>query len=70
MYVCICNAITDKQICQAAESGVTSLWELQKELGVASNCGKCGEMAVQILRETNAKQQEHTEPAVYRPTHG
>jgi bacterioferritin-associated ferredoxin len=51
MYVCICNAITDKQIRQAAESGVTSLWELQKQLGVASNCGKCGETAVDILRE-------------------
>lgn len=51
MYVCICNAITDKQIRQAAESGVTSLWELQKDLGVASNCGKCREMAVDILRE-------------------
>ena len=51
MYVCICNAITDKQIRQAAESGVTSLWELQKKLGVASNCGKCSEMAVDILRE-------------------
>ena len=52
MYVCICNAITDKQIRQAAESGVKSLWELQKELGVASNCGKCGEMATSILRES------------------
>ena len=51
MYVCICNAITDKQIRQAAESGVTSLWELQKELGVASNCGKCRSTAVDILRE-------------------
>ena len=51
MYVCICNAITDKQIRKAAESGVTSLWELQKELGVASNCGKCRETAVDILRE-------------------
>jgi len=51
MYVCICNAITDKQIRKAAESGVTSLWELQKELGVASNCGKCREMSVDILRE-------------------
>ena len=51
MYVCICNAITDKQIRRAAESGVTSLWELQKELGVASNCGKCRETAVDILRE-------------------
>jgi len=51
MYVCICNAITDKQIRQAAESGVTSLWELQKDLGVASNCGKCRTTAVDILRE-------------------
>ena len=51
MYVCICNAITDKQIRKAAESGVTSLWELQKKLGVASNCGKCRETAVDILRE-------------------
>ncbi len=67
MYVCICNAITDKQIHQAAESGVTSLWELQKELGVASNCGKCGEMSVSIIREANARQQERAEPAVYRP---
>ncbi len=33
MYVCICNAIADTQIRQAAESGVRSLWELQKELG-------------------------------------
>jgi len=51
MYVCICNAITDKQIRQAAESGVTSLWKLQKQLGVASNCGKCRETAVNILRQ-------------------
>ena len=39
MYVCICNAITDKQIRQAAESGVRDLWQLQSELGVASGCG-------------------------------
>jgi len=70
MYVCICNAITDKQIRRAAESGVTSLWELQKQLGVASNCGKCGEMAVQILRETNTKPQENAKPVIYRPSHG
>jgi bacterioferritin-associated ferredoxin len=67
MYVCICNAITDKQIRQAAESGVTSLWELQKELGVASNCGKCGEMAVSIIRETR-RSQEPAEPVIYCPT--
>jgi bacterioferritin-associated ferredoxin len=65
MYVCICNGITDKQVRRAAESGVTSLWDLQKELGVASNCGKCGDTAVEILREThNAKR---AEPVVYVP---
>ena len=35
MYVCICNAITDKQIRAAAESGTTDLWGLQAELGAA-----------------------------------
>jgi bacterioferritin-associated ferredoxin len=66
MYVCICNAITDSQIRTAAESGVSNLWELQKELGVASNCGKCGEMAVAIIRETRATQQP-AEPLTCEP---
>jgi bacterioferritin-associated ferredoxin len=65
MYVCICNAITDKQIRQAAESGVTSLWELQKDLGVASNCGKCRETAVDILREHSAPA-TNTQPSKQR----
>jgi len=51
MYVCICNAITDKQIRQAADDGVSDLWQLQKELGVASSCGKCKQAAVEILGE-------------------
>jgi bacterioferritin-associated ferredoxin len=63
MYVCICNAITDKQIRKAAEAGVHDLWGLQKELGVASNCGSCKEMAVEILRETKTLAQ----PRIYTP---
>ena len=51
MYVCICNAITDKQIRAAAQAGVSDLWGLQKELGVATQCGSCKEMASDILRE-------------------
>ena len=64
MYVCICNAITDKQIRQAAEAGVRDLWQLQRELGVASNCGACKEMAVQILRESA---ETTAQPMIYRP---
>ena len=64
MYVCICNAITDKQIREAADGGVRDLWQLQAELGVASNCGSCKDHASEILRE---KRQEASQakPAVY-----
>jgi bacterioferritin-associated ferredoxin len=41
MYVCVCNAITDKQIRRAARSGVSSLYELRGKLGVAAGCGSC-----------------------------
>ena len=49
MYVCICNAITEKQIRHAAQTGVRDLWQLQRELGVASSCGSCKEHTVMIL---------------------
>ena len=66
MYVCVCNAITDKQICEAAESGVRDLWGLQAKLGVASNCGSCKEIASEILREHRAAAQR-AQPQVYVP---
>ncbi len=63
MYVCICNAITDKQIRKAADAGARNLWDLQRELGVAVGCGSCKEMASDILRETAADAQ----PRIHRP---
>ena len=67
MYICICNAITDKQIRQAAENGVGDLWGLQAELGVATNCGSCKEAATEILRATRQPRQR-VEPQVYVPS--
>ena len=69
MYVCICNAITDKQIRKAAESGVEDLWDLQRELGVAAGCGSCKEMASEILRESRQAKAEF-EPVRYQPAIG
>ena len=51
MYVCICNAITDKQIRKAAKAGITDLRALQAELGVATGCGSCEGAAREILAE-------------------
>jgi len=67
MYVCVCNAITDKQIRKAAEAGVTDLYGLQRELGVAAGCGSCMEVASEILKESR----QHTrtfEPVVFQPS--
>ncbi len=66
MYVCVCNAITDKQIRKAARSGVKDLWGLQRELGVATGCGSCKEVASEILRE-HRQQTSVFEPVIYQP---
>jgi bacterioferritin-associated ferredoxin len=63
MYVCICNAITDKQIRKAADAGARDLWDLQRDLGVGVGCGSCKEMASDILRETAVDAQ----PRIHRP---
>jgi bacterioferritin-associated ferredoxin len=67
MYICICNAITDKQIRQAAASGVTSLAELGLELGVGAGCGSCSDSAAAIIRETATPRNRRAKPTLYRP---
>lgn len=52
MYVCLCNAVTDGQIRQAVEEGVTSMRLLRQELGVAACCGRCAQHAKDLLQET------------------
>jgi bacterioferritin-associated ferredoxin len=51
MYVCVCNAITDKQIRRAARNGVNTLYELRGTLGVSAGCGSCARTAQEILDE-------------------
>lgn len=51
MYVCICHRITDIQISEEVAKGADSLRELNKRLGVASQCGKCRQCAKQVLQQ-------------------
>jgi bacterioferritin-associated ferredoxin len=52
MYICVCKAITDRQIKAAINDGANSLGQLRKALGVASQCGKCSSLTREILDET------------------
>lgn len=53
MYVCICKAVTDKQIRGAKAAGIDTLYDLQETLGVASCCGGCADTAESILSENS-----------------
>lgn len=49
MYICICNAITERQVLESVEQGARTLADLQVRLGVATCCGCCAETAVEYL---------------------
>lgn len=55
MYVCLCTGVTDRDIREAAENGVTSVRQLGRELGVGRQCGRCAATAREILRETTSR---------------
>ncbi len=67
MYVCICNAVTDRDIRRAAASGADSLYALQDSLGVATCCGSCRQQATDILDETHSRRGA-LQPTLYVPT--
>lgn len=54
MIVCVCKGISDNQIREAAAEGVNSLKQLNRQLGVASQCGKCAHYARDVLNEYKA----------------
>jgi bacterioferritin-associated ferredoxin len=65
MYVCICKAVTDKEIRKAAAKGADNLYELQQSLGVATGCGSCAGHAQEILDAAN---RGYTGPTMYVPS--
>ncbi|MDO1509301.1 MULTISPECIES: (2Fe-2S)-binding protein [unclassified Neisseria] len=56
MFVCICNAITDRQIQETVAAGASSLSDLQAQLGVATCCGCCSDLAASYLNSSNQTQ--------------
>jgi bacterioferritin-associated ferredoxin len=49
MIVCVCNNISDREIRQAVDLGLSSMAELRRDLGVATCCGKCASCARQVM---------------------
>ena len=51
MYVCICNAITEKDIRDAVDEGAISFYQLKQKLGVSACCGTCADETRNCLKK-------------------
>jgi bacterioferritin-associated ferredoxin len=56
MYVCICAAVSDRQINDAVRAGAGSLDALAAQLGVGAGCGCCRDMAEELIAAAGASQ--------------
>lgn len=60
MYVCICHAVTEKQVRQAVSDGAVDVKTLKQKLGVGSECGRCIQATLEVIQS-----QMDTEPCYY-----
>ncbi len=67
MYVCLCNNVTDRDIRKAVRSGCRRLEDLSAELGVATNCGSCADLAEELLAEADRPAMPVAGPALPQP---
>ena len=69
MIVCVCRRVSDHQIREAAADGAHSLECLQRELGVALQCGRCADCASRVLCDARAARSSHHQHpiAITRP---
>jgi bacterioferritin-associated ferredoxin len=56
VYICICNGITDRDIRSCVQQGACCMADLQRELGVATQCGRCETHAKELLPESESAQ--------------
>ncbi len=53
MIVCVCRRISDREIARYARAGM-GFDEIQMELGVATQCGRCEGCARDLVAQCNA----------------
>ena len=55
MIVCVCRRISDRDIARHARAGM-GFDEIQFELGVATQCGRCEDCARDVVAQCSATQ--------------
>lgn len=58
MYICLCQAITDCDIRESVDRGVSTFRELTFHTGCATQCGSCERTAREVLEEAVSAREE------------
>lgn len=51
MYICICNALSDRTIREAAEGGANCPSEVYRACGCAAKCGSCAKAVRKLVQD-------------------
>ncbi len=74
MYVCICNAVTDRQIKTAVQEGHGTFEKIQQRLDVGTRCGKCESHAKEVILEAKNDNRKtrviSSSPIMFNPVSG
>jgi bacterioferritin-associated ferredoxin len=56
MFVCLCNAVTDREIREAVDNGVEHVDELGALCGVGTGCGGCRNFAQELIENRRSEE--------------
>ena len=56
MYVCVCKAVTDRQVVQAIDQGANNRRQVMQCTGAGGVCGKCSQSLKSLVDERMAQQ--------------
>jgi bacterioferritin-associated ferredoxin len=51
MYVCLCRAVTDKDIKRAVDAGHCNPAAVREQTGAGTGCGRCREHAAALVQK-------------------
>ncbi|MEL7491378.1 MAG: (2Fe-2S)-binding protein [Pseudomonadota bacterium] len=57
MYVCICNALKDKELAAAAKKDAVSVGDVFRRCGTRPQCGKCLPDVAKIIEKERVQAQ-------------
>lgn len=68
MYVCVCNAVTERTVRELVSEGYHTLNEIQALTGCSDTCGRCREHAEAVIEASLARPARPALPVIEATT--